>query len=68
MKYTAGSQKIKGFWCVVVLFFFEKKVCGIEQNPYICIAKQENNVLIKYARIAQLVEHNLAKVGVASSS
>ena len=43
----------------------EKKmqnVCRITENPYLCNRKRKN------AEIAQLVEHNLAKVRVASSS
>ena len=38
---------------------FQKKVCKIENYAYLCI---------RNAEIAQLVEHDLAKVGVASSS
>ncbi len=43
----------------------EKKmqnVCRITENPYLCNRKRKN------AEIAQLVEHNLAKVRVASST
>ena len=36
-----------------------KKICQLKNNAYLCIA---------IAKIAQLVEHNLAKVGVAGSS
>ena len=43
--------------------FFAEKFARIEISIYICTPKGEGN-----AEIAQLVEHNLAKVGVASSS
>ncbi len=39
-----------------------QNVCRITENPYLCNRKR------KFAEIAQLVEHNLAKVRVASSS
>ena len=39
-----------------------QNVCKFTENPYLCNRKQKN------AEIAQLVEHNLAKVRVASSS
>ena len=39
-----------------------QNVCRITENPYLCNRKRKN------AEIAQLVEHNLAKVRVASSS
>ena len=50
----------KTWFCVK---FFMKKSCPkfwwFKNNAYLCIA---------IAKIAQLVEHNLAKVGVAGSS
>ena len=39
--------------------FFDANACRFKNNAYLCIA---------IAKIAQLVEHNLAKVGVAGSS
>ena len=41
-----------------------------EQNEFIrlCRAKQKSRICFANAEIAQLVEHNLAKVGVAGSS
>ena len=42
-----------------------KKIWKFDKNPYLCDRKQRSSVA---AEIAQLVEHNLAKVGVASSS
>ena len=39
-----------------------QNVCRFTENPYLCNRKRKN------AEIAQLVEHNLAKVRVASSS
>ena len=42
--------------------FFLKKFCTFENEGYICTTK------IKNAGVAQLVEHNLAKVGVAGPS
>ena len=39
-----------------------QNVCMFTENPYLCNRKRKN------AEIAQLVEHNLAKVRVASSS
>ena len=49
---------------------FLQKICG---NKKIALYLQSQNGFssverLKYAEIAQLVEHNLAKVGVASSS
>ena len=38
---------------------FLSKICGLKNSAYICSPNAE---------IAQLVEHDLAKVGVASSS
>ena len=38
---------------------FCKKICGLKKSSYLCNPNAE---------IAQLVEHDLAKVGVASSS
>ena len=39
-----------------------QNVCRFTENPYLCNRKRKN------AEIAQLVEHNLAKVRVAGSS
>ncbi len=41
------------------MIFFDANACRFKNNAYLCIA---------IAKIAQLVEHNLAKVGVAGSS
>ena len=35
---------------------------------YICIALEKANQHLKFAEVAQLVEHDLAKVGVAGSN
>ena len=40
-----------------------KKICSLEKSSYLCIPNAREQ-----AEIAQLVEHDLAKVGVASSS
>ncbi len=47
-----------------------KKVCKFKFLPYICSPVQRESSLKRnfFAEIAQLVEHDLAKVGVASSS
>ena len=50
-------------WGQKKVIFFIKKFARVENSPYICNPKGQGN-----AEIAQLVEHNLAKVGVASSS
>ena len=42
--------------------FFEEKIWRFQFYSYLCNPKRKN------AEVAQLVEHNLAKVGVASSS
>ena len=42
----------------------QNKICLFLQDPYLCTPK----VLKMYAEVAQLVEHDLAKVGVAGSS
>ena len=44
-----------------------KKFGGIKKSGYLCNAKAETLIEI-LAKIAQLVEHDLAKVGVAGSS
>ena len=44
----------------------EKKLCRIQNLTYLCSRIKE--ATLKNAEIAQLVEHNLAKVRVASSS
>ena len=43
----------------------KKKVCRYKKKLYLCTRKRG---IKHYAEIAQLVEHDLAKVGVASSS
>ena len=48
------------------MYFFHKKVWKFKKSAYLCNPKQQERGL--NAEIAQLVEHNLAKVGVASSS
>ena len=53
------------------LIFFGKiieKIWRIKNIAYLCNPKRNKTVLLSNAEIAQLVEHNLAKVGVASSS
>ena len=54
-----------------------QKVCQFQKKHYLCTAFREmllpkGRIQVEYRRkfaeIAQLVEHNLAKVGVASSS
>ena len=49
------------------LKFFAKKFGSNEKLPTFAIPN-ETNTVSKHAEVAQLVEHNLAKVGVASSS
>ena len=49
------------------LKIFAKKFGGNEKMPTFAIPN-ETNTVSKHAEVAQLVEHNLAKVGVASSS
>ena len=44
-----------------------KKFGGIKKSAYLCNAKAETHIET-LAKIAQLVEHDLAKVGVAGSS
>ena len=45
--------------------FFTEKFAGIKNLFYLCTRKSETTAT---AKIAQLVEHDLAKVGVAGSS
>ena len=50
-----------------------QKVCQFQKKHYLCIRIQGNasenaEFFAEYAEIAQLVEHNLAKVGVAGPS
>ena len=47
------------------MIFSCANACRFKNNAYLCIRNRETKV---DAEIAQLVEHNLAKVGVASSS
>ena len=49
------------------LKFFAKKFGSNKKIPTFAIPN-ETNTVSKHAEVAQLVEHNLAKVGVASSS
>ena len=49
------------------LKIFAKKFGGNKKMPTFAIPN-ETNTVSKHAEVAQLVEHNLAKVGVASSS
>ncbi len=51
------KKKLKKFWRYKILLY----LCT--RNPIETVASSKHN-----AEIAQLVEHNLAKVGVASSS
>ena len=44
----------------------QKKIWRYKKSSYLCNPK--GKIQEGYAEIAQLVEHNLAKVGVASSS
>ncbi len=49
----------------------KKKLCfgGFKKSPTFALAiGNDTTIESSYAEIAQLVEHNLAKVGVASSS
>jgi hypothetical protein len=52
--------------------FFISNICNFAKTQYLCTAKNERNRVAflrnKIAKIAQLVEHNLAKVRVAGSS
>ena len=62
-----NRQKIKEN--TFFLHFFAKIFGHIKKKQYLCTRFREgSSVLTKNAAIAQLVEHNLAKVGVASSS
>ena len=47
-----------------------EKICRLKNNVYLCTRNRKVVVVSSsiIAEIAQLVEHNLAKVGVASSS
>ena len=48
---------------MALIIFVRVLFCGNGETPYIC-----NRLSQRHAAIAQLVEHDLAKVGVASSS
>ena len=62
-----NRQKIKEN--TFFLHFFAKIFGHVKKKQYLCTRFREgSSVLTKNAAIAQLVEHNLAKVGVASSS
>jgi hypothetical protein len=47
--------------------FFFQNILEFEKKPYLC-SRFERKADCKIAKIAQLVEHDLAKVGVAGSS
>ncbi len=51
---------------------FYQSTCGLEKSAYICTHNDGDNTVkvkvSKQAKVAQLVEHDLAKVGVASSN
>ena len=49
----------------IILKFFSKKFGSLKNIRTFAIPNEKNGA---HAEIAQLVEHNLAKVGVASSS
>ncbi len=53
--------------CLKYVHFFAETFGRFEQITYLCIRFQGRPINCN-AEIAQLVEHNLAKVGVASSS
>ena len=65
LKFSYFSLYLSGF-----LQFFEKflqkSLEVIKKNTYLCNPKRKE--WVTNAEVAQLVEHNLAKVGVASSS
>ena len=81
MFYLCSSGRFLGrlrlvFACFfIALFAFLNKIFEkngqtfwwFEKNAYLCIAIAKN-AFATNAKIAQLVEHNLAKVGVAGSS
>ena len=49
--------------------FFAKKFGHIKKKQYLCTRfRKMRGEILKIAEIAQLVEHDLAKVGVAGSS
>ena len=50
------------------MIFFAKKFGGKEKMSTFAIPNENNAFETRPAEVAQLVEHNLAKVGVASSS
>ena len=58
------ESRTKGFRRFFLIFFAEK-FAGIKNLFYLCTRKSETTAT---AKIAQLVEHDLAKVGVAGSS
>ena len=61
---TGGNDMVgTGIFIENFFDFFAEKFARVEISVYICNPKGPGN-----AEIAQLVEHNLAKVGVASSS
>ncbi len=45
-------------------FYLEKKIYTL----YICTRFEDSDKILIYAKVAQLVEHDLAKVGVAGSN
>lgn len=48
--------------------YFLAGVCGVGKKLYLCLRENGRGGISRQAEIAQLVEHDLAKVGVASSS
>ena len=60
------QEKCRKFEKINFLKFFFQKFCRLKNNAYLCIANEKTR--LPNAKIAQLVEHNLAKVGVAGSS
>ena len=54
-------------YSIFLMKFFSKKALEIKKSTYICNRFQTESV-IEIARVAQLVEHDLAKVGVAGSN
>ncbi len=65
---SAGARKYRRVW-----HFSGRKIysnsCGLKNPAYLCITEDlDKDRVDQYAKVAQLVEHDLAKVGVASSN
>ena len=60
------KKKVKNLHKTFFLKISLEKFCQYKNNTYLCIANEKTR--LPNAKIAQLVEHNLAKVGVAGSS